>query len=135
MSAVDAPAVTALAVLYDASCGLCRWVREWLEHEPTHLPLHFVPCGSEEALRRWPTLDHAGTTREVTVVADTGEVWTADGAWLTVLWATRAYRPLSYRLSWYVARRGVRAVALSLAASRRGVPAPDPCHDGRCSLA
>ena len=36
---------------------------------------------------------------ELVVVADTGEVWSGDTAWLMVLWALVEYRDWSYRLA------------------------------------
>jgi predicted DCC family thiol-disulfide oxidoreductase YuxK len=124
-----------LTVLYDPDCPLCSWVRDWLERRPQYVPLDFVPLGSEQARATFPALDHARTREEVTVVADTGEVWTADGAWLAVLWATVDYRSLAERLSGPQARGQVRRVALSLAASRMGRPAPPACTpDGACAV-
>ncbi len=120
-------AVSRFTVLYDADCPLCTWVRSWLEDRPQYVPLDFVPLGSPQARAAFPALDHDRTREEVTVVADTGEVWTADGAWLAVLWATVDYRSLAERLSGPQMRGQVRRVALSLAASRMGRPAPPPC--------
>lgn len=92
-------AVSHLTVLYDARCRLCRAARRWLARNDHLIPLRFVPAGSPEARRRFPGLDHAATLREVTVVADTGQFWMGDGAWLACLWALRAYRGLSHRLA------------------------------------
>jgi predicted DCC family thiol-disulfide oxidoreductase YuxK len=125
-------AIRRLTVLYDADCGLCRWVRRWLEREPQLVPLEFVPCGSAEARRRFPALDHGRTREEVTVVADTGEVWTADGAWIACLWATAAHRGLADRLSRPALRPTARRVALGVAALRRGGPPPAACTDEAC---
>lgn len=121
-------AVGRLTVLYDADCGLCRWVRGWLEGAPLLVPLDWVPCGSDEARRRLPHLDHDRTREEVTVVADTGEVWTDGGAWIVCLWATAAHRDLAVRLGGSATgRRAARAVALSVAAAAQGRPAPPAC--------
>jgi predicted DCC family thiol-disulfide oxidoreductase YuxK len=117
-----------LTVLYDAECGLCRWVRGWLEGSALLVPLDWVPCGSDEARRRLPHLDHDRTRDEVTVVADTGEVWSAEGAWILCLWATAAHRDLAVRLGSSAAgRRMARAAALSVAATVQGRPAPPAC--------
>ncbi len=102
-----------LTVLYDADCGLCRWVRGWLEATPQLVPLSWVPCGSPQARSRFPWLDHDRTREEVTVVADDGSVWTAEGAWIMCLWATAAHRDLAVWLSGpgrRPARPGRRAV-------------------------
>ena len=36
---------------------------------------------------------------DLVVVADSGEVWAGDSAWLMVLWALADYRQWSYRLA------------------------------------
>ena len=90
--------MTSLTVLYDAGCPICRAARRWLAGRPQLVPLEFVPAGSEQARRRFPGLDHAATLRDITVVADTGEVYVGDGAWLACLWALESHRDLAYRL-------------------------------------
>jgi len=124
--AVTAP-VLALTVLYDEGCGLCRWVRGWLETTPQLVPLTWVPCGSPEARSRFPFLDHDRTREEVTVVADDGRAWTAEGAWIMCLWATAAHRDLAVWLSGTGRRQLARATALSVAAVVQGRPAPPAC--------
>jgi predicted DCC family thiol-disulfide oxidoreductase YuxK len=108
-------AVSRLTVLYDAECALCRWVRSWLEASPTLVPLEFVPLGSAEARLRFPGLAHERTREEVTVVADTGEVWTAEAAWVVCLWATAEHRGLAELLARPAWRDTARAVALAVA--------------------
>lgn len=121
--------VTSLTVLYDADCPLCRRVRRWLEHQDQLVPLLWVACGSEQARHLLPGLDHDRTRQEVTVVADTGEVWTAEGAWITCLWATRTHRRLALWLSHPARRSSARHVALAVAARR---PLPRGCDDDTC---
>jgi len=89
----------ALTVLYDADCPMCRRFREWLGSQPLLLPTDFVPAGSDEARRRFPTLDHKRTLDEITVVADDGGVWTHEQAWVMCLWVTVKHRPLAERLA------------------------------------
>lgn len=93
------PPVRELTVLYDSGCRLCRTARRWLSHHEQLVPLRFVPAGSPEARQRFPSLDHAATRRDITVVSDAGQVWMGDGAWLTCLWALTAFRGLAHRLS------------------------------------
>jgi len=88
-----------LTVLYDGSCGMCTGVQGWLEGQALLVACDLVPAGSPEARRRFPHLDHAATLEEVTVVADTGEVWTGDAAWVVCLWATVDHRALAQHLS------------------------------------
>ena len=63
---------TALTVLYDERCPLCRKLREWLGRQATTLPIEFVAAASPEARRRFPTLDHQRTITLLTVVARNG---------------------------------------------------------------
>ena len=81
-----------LTVLYDADCGLCRRARAWLERQSQYVPLLFVAAGSEEARGLFPGLDHDATLAEVTVVADSGEVYRGPKAWIICLWALREHR-------------------------------------------
>ena len=87
-----------LTVLYDAGCPICRAARRWLEARAQLVPLEFVPAGSAAARARFPGLDHGATLADITVVADTGEVYVGDGAWLACLWALESHRELSHRL-------------------------------------
>ena len=88
-----------LTVLYDPECGLCRRVREWLIAQPKYVELMFMAVKSEEALFRYPRLNHAMTQKDVTVISDEGGVYWGPKAWLMCLWALRQYREWSYRLS------------------------------------
>ncbi len=79
--------MTRLTVYYDARCGLCCAVRSWLARQPQLMPLECLP--------RRPRTDDD----DLVVVADSGEVWAGDSAWLMVLWALADYRQWSYRLA------------------------------------
>jgi hypothetical protein len=74
-----------LTVYYDARCGLCCAVRDWLDHQPQLVPVECRP--------------QPRASDDLRVEADTGETWTGDSAWLVVLWALAAYREWSYRLA------------------------------------
>ena len=89
----------ALTVLYDPSCGLCRRVHGWLTDLPKLVELDLVPIKSEEARRRFPSLNHELTSRDLTVISDDGAVYLGPKAWIMVLWALSSYREWSYRLS------------------------------------
>ena len=91
--------VRGFTVLYDAHCPLCRAARRWLASRAQLVPLEFVPAGSAEARRRFPGLDHDATLRDLTVVADTGEVYAGDGAWFACLWALADHRATAERLA------------------------------------
>ena len=89
----------ALTVLYDPSCGLCRRVHDWLIDLPKLVELELVPIKSDEARRRFPSLNHELTSNDVTVISDEGAVYLGPKAWIMVLWALSSYREWSYRLS------------------------------------
>ncbi|WP_328461783.1 DUF393 domain-containing protein [Actinoplanes sp. NBC_00393] len=91
--------IGSFTVLYDAGCPICRTAHLWLDRRDQLVPLEFVPAASAEARHRFPTLDHAATLRDLTVIADTGSVYTGDGAWLACLWALADYRGLADRLA------------------------------------
>lgn len=91
--------VRSLTVLYDANCPLCVHIRHWLMGQHQIVPIALVPAASVEARRRFPRLDHASTLREITVVGDTGHVWTGTDAFIMCLWALTAHRPRAVWLS------------------------------------
>ena len=65
--------MTRLTVYYDARCGLCCAVRDWLSRQPALVPLDCEPKSDGQ--------------NDLVVRADTGEVWAGDSAWLMILWA------------------------------------------------
>jgi predicted DCC family thiol-disulfide oxidoreductase YuxK len=111
------PPAPRLTVLYDADCGMCRAARRWLDRQAQLVPLEFVPAGSDLARRRFPGLDHAATLVDVTVVAESGEVYGGDSAWLMCLWALSEYRSLAMRL----AQPGTRPIARRVVAAASGI--------------
>jgi predicted DCC family thiol-disulfide oxidoreductase YuxK len=133
-----------LTVLYDADCPLCRRFKDWLSAQrPASngrggvVRLRFVAAGSANARALYPTLDHAATLREVTVVADDGSVYVGDRAWIVCLWSTWEHRHTAVRLASPamrpVARAMVQAAAglRSWASVRAGGDYADGC-DGQC---
>jgi predicted DCC family thiol-disulfide oxidoreductase YuxK len=89
------PPVKSITVVYDPACGLCTRVKEWIVRQTPLLGLRLVAAGSSEAARRFPQLP----ADELAVVADTGEVWLGNHAWIICLWALREYRDLAVRLT------------------------------------
>src|SRR5690242_6172573 len=89
------PPVTSMAVVYDATCGLCTRLKTWIAEQVPLVRVRFIPSGSPEARRRFPQLPPG----ELAVVADTGEVWLGNHAWIICLWALRDYRDLAVRLT------------------------------------
>lgn len=80
--------MTRLVVFYDARCGLCCAVREWIARQRQIVP---VECR--------PRPEGADENDDLVVVADSGEMWCGDTAWLMVFWALADYRAWSYRLA------------------------------------
>jgi len=77
--------VTRLTVFYDARCGLCCALREWIGRQRMLIPVECRPSPRP--------------TDELLVVADTGEAWSDGSAWVMVLWALAEYRHLANRLA------------------------------------
>lgn len=77
--------MTRLIVFYDARCGLCCAVRDWIGRQRQLVPIECRP--------KQESMD------EFVIVADSGELWSGDTAWLMALWALVEYRDWSYRLA------------------------------------
>jgi predicted DCC family thiol-disulfide oxidoreductase YuxK len=89
------PPVTSLTLVYDGGCGLCTWAKDWILRQSPLVRLRFVDGGSSEARAAYPQLPPG----ELAVVADTGEVWLGNRAWIVCLWALHEYRDLAFRLT------------------------------------
>ncbi|CUR54467.1 Thiol-disulfide oxidoreductase dcc (fragment) [metagenome] len=127
-----------LTVLYDEDCAMCRRFREWLAAQPLLVPTDLVAAGSTQARERFPTLDHARTLEEITVVADDGAVWTQEHAWVMCLWATVQHRALAERLStraWLPLAKAAAYTAAGIRARTRTSVGGDYIDDcaGTCS--
>ena len=96
--------MTRLVVHYDARCGLCCALCQWIAHQPQLVAIECAPAAD-----RSPDLE---------VVADTGEVWSGDDAWLMVLWALSEYRHWSYRLASAALKPTARAMFATLSKHR-----------------
>ncbi|MFJ7490632.1 thiol-disulfide oxidoreductase DCC family protein [Streptomyces sp. NPDC097727] len=120
--------VERLTVLYDAQCPLCVHLHQWLMKQRQLVPLDLVPAASDEARRRFPGLDHAGTLDEITVIGDRGQIYRGTDAWIVCLWALAEHRPRSHWLTTPTGRPFARATVLA-AAKYRSLTAT-PCGDG-----
>ena len=96
--------MTSLTVFYDARCGLCEAVCQWLGRQRHIVPITCTP--------------KADDVDEIVVVGDTGERWTGDVAWVMVLWALQEDRPWAYRLASPALRPSARAMFKTLSAYR-----------------
>jgi predicted DCC family thiol-disulfide oxidoreductase YuxK len=97
-----------LTVLYDERCPLCRRLKRWLGDQPTLSSLSFLAADSPEARARFPALDHARTTRTLTVVASDGAVYEGERAWLVCAWALPAWQPVAEHFGSSLGLRVVR---------------------------
>lgn len=110
-----------LTLFYDARCGLCSQVRQWLSRQPTYVRLEFIPYDSPEAAQRLPGIQHLRADQEIVVLADTGDVWQGAGAWVMCLWAMKEYRAWSVRLASPVMQAMARKIVHWISANRIGV--------------
>lgn len=137
-----------LTVLYDAGCPVCVHIRHWLLEQRRLVPMALVPAASYEARRRFPQLDHASTLKEITVVADSGQVWRGTDAFIVCLWALAEHRPKANWLATAAGRPFARAAMYTASAWRQAVrteggpPGPgngpagaeEPVCDEQCSV-
>lgn len=110
-------AVQRIWITYDAACGLCTKVRDWISRQAPLVGVKFVASGSDDARRWFPQLPPG----ELAVVADTGEVWLGNSAWIVCLWALRDYRAWAMRLSAPGLLRLAREAFSVLSANRAAV--------------
>jgi predicted DCC family thiol-disulfide oxidoreductase YuxK len=89
------PPIRKITIVFDDACGLCTRVKDWIAQQTPLVGLQFAVSGAPQTRAMFPTLP-AG---ELAVVADTGEVWLGDNAWIVCLWALRDYRGLSVKLT------------------------------------
>ena len=89
------PPVKSITILYDAACGLCTFAKDWIGRQSRLVRIEFLAAGSPEARRAFPQI----VPGELAVVANTGEVWLGNRAWIVCLWALRDYRNLAFRLT------------------------------------
>jgi predicted DCC family thiol-disulfide oxidoreductase YuxK len=137
--------VSAIAVLYDADCPTCQRAKAWLEGEVQLVPITFVAAGSEEARRRFPSLDHDRSLRDVTVLADDGSVFHKDRAWIVILWSLARWRDVADHFAPRLRRPILRLIASLVDRRRRAQKARrygveraegvvgEPCVGERCS--
>src|SRR4051812_24167459 len=89
-----------LYILYDATCGLCCSVREWVQDQPQLVAMEFVAANSPQAAVFFPFLSRPGQRPdELLVVDDRGGVYREGHAWIMCLYALADYRALSLRLA------------------------------------
>lgn len=110
-----------LTVLFDASCGLCAGCRDWLAVQPQLIPLEFLPLQSDEVARRFGDLRHLRPDEQMLVIADTGELWMGDAAWVMCLHALRDYRPLAKKFAHPLFRPLIKPLYQTVSSNRHRV--------------
>jgi predicted DCC family thiol-disulfide oxidoreductase YuxK len=88
-----------LTVLYDGECGLCQNLRAWLQQEPTWFPVEYLPLQSPLIKQRWPDLHQRNLEKQLTAIDDQGGLYQGSSAWITLLYALRKYRGISFLLA------------------------------------
>ncbi|MCX5012177.1 DUF393 domain-containing protein [Streptomyces sp. NBC_00555] len=141
MGAPGSGAVRRVTVLYDANCPLCVHIRHWLLAQRWLVPLVLIPAASYEARRRYPQLDHASTLKEITVIGDSGQVWTGTDAFIVCLWALVEHRPKANWLATPAGRPFARAAMYTASKWRQAVRtegglqgADEAACDDQCSV-
>ena len=86
-------------VLYDVHCQMCCNIRVWFATQPAFVELEFLAFQLNETRERFPGIENMSPERQLTIIADTGEVWSGVDAWIMCLWALRKYRNWSQRLA------------------------------------
>ena len=110
-----------LYVLFDERCGLCRRAGEWASSQPAYFPLIFIPAGSEQARRLFPSLAQAAEPEELIAVGDSGEVYRGDSAWIMCLFALEGYREWANRLASPALRPLARQAFALVSKQRRSI--------------
>jgi predicted DCC family thiol-disulfide oxidoreductase YuxK len=121
-----------VTALYDERCPLCRRLRDWLSTQATLQPVRFVAADSDEARRWFPSLDHARTTRVLTVVTSDGAVYEGERAWLVCAWALPRWRGVSERAGSPAKLRLVRVATTMVDGYRHRLLRRSSC--GHCDL-
>ena len=87
-----------LTVVFDGQCLLCRRSVHWLSKQYQAVPIRSIPASSPEAVERFGDIPDYGS--DMIVAADDGRTWIGPpDAYLAVMWAIPALRPLSYLLA------------------------------------
>jgi predicted DCC family thiol-disulfide oxidoreductase YuxK len=111
-----------LYVLFDGDCPLCEAVVRRLREQPMFVDVQFMSSDAPRAAEMFPQIVTSVPQTEVVAIADTGEVYRGDAAWLMTLWALREYRAWSVVLAkpgyrglvrWAVASVGRHRMSLS----------------------
>ena len=83
---------SALVVLFDERCALCRELATWLPSHPRWIPLEIFALASPTAQHRYGALLEVTARRSIqlVVIGDEGSIWFGLSALLMCLWALRS---------------------------------------------
>lgn len=111
---------TALTVVFDGECLLCRRSVLWLEERRQAVPIRTMPASSAEARARFGGQPDYGD--DMIVADNLGRVWAGPpDAYLVVMWAIPLLRPLSYLLAVRQLRPLVRRVFMLVTGNRQSL--------------
>lgn len=107
-----------LTVLFDQECRLCEAVVRRLRSEESYIELEFIAAAAPRAAKLFPEIVSSVPLSEVVAIADGGEVYRGDAAWLMVLWAMKRTRAMSLTLAQPLYRGLVRRAVASVGKHR-----------------
>jgi predicted DCC family thiol-disulfide oxidoreductase YuxK len=119
--------VKSITILYDAACGLCTFAKDWITRQSPLVGLEFLAAGSPEAQRAFPQISPG----ELAVVADTGEVWLGNHAWIVCLWALRDYCGVAFLLTSPALSRMSREAFIAVSRNRLALSSMLRLRNGR----
>ncbi len=110
-----------LHIFYDATCGLCQRIREWMGRQPAFVTVEFLPLQSSAARARFPGIETLKPGERMVVVNEHGEAWQGVDAWVMCLWALREYRAWSLRLTHPLLKPFARRVCEMVSGNRHAI--------------
>jgi predicted DCC family thiol-disulfide oxidoreductase YuxK len=105
-------------VLYDAGCGLCSHLVQWMSQQRARCELQFVAAGSDEARRLFPNFRSPARPEELVVISEDGAVYRGDAAYIVLLYALDSYRAVAVQLAKPAYRPFARKVFSMLSTNR-----------------
>ncbi len=87
--------MTAAALIYDGTCGLCQGSVAWLARRAVPGRLEFLPCQAAERRARFPWMEERGCLEAIQLVLPDGRVLSGAAALPEILRRLRAWRRLA----------------------------------------
>jgi predicted DCC family thiol-disulfide oxidoreductase YuxK len=108
-----------LTILYDAHCGFCVRVRQWMSRQPSYIELTFMAADGAAAAAAYPSLRRE--VAEMIAIDDEGGVYRGTDAYLIILWALQEWRGLALDLAAPAFKGLARRAFAVLSGSRKGL--------------